>query len=158
MKEPEKIIPKSDADYLRVMTKAVFQAGFNWKIIENKWTGFEKAFDNFDPYLVATFSQEKIADLKHDTEIVRNSSKIDATIYNAQTIIKMIEKYGSFKIYLSSFGDFENTVKDLRKSFKWLGDLGSYYFLWVVSEPVPSYEDWCKSRGIKPMGLGESSH
>lgn len=41
-------------------------------------------------------------------------------------------------------------VKDLRKSFEWLGDLGAYYFLWVVNEPVPSYEDWCKSRGVPP--------
>ena len=65
-------------------------------------------------------------------------------------MIDKINQYGDFKTYLGSFDDFESTVKELRKSFKWLGDLGTYYFLWVVSEPVPSYEDWCKSRCISP--------
>ena len=150
MKEPEKIIVKDDSDYLRVMTKAVFQAGFNWKVIENKWPGFEQAFDNFDPYIVATYNADKISALKQDTQIVLNLAKIEATVHNAQTIIKKNEEFGSFRNYLSSFGDFEKTAKGLKKSFKWLGDLGVYYFLWVVNEPVPSYEDWCKSRGVPP--------
>jgi 3-methyladenine DNA glycosylase Tag len=153
MKEPEKIIPRNDSDYLRVMTKAVFQAGFSWQVIENKWPGFEKVFDNFDPYIVATYNSDKILSLKQDTGIVRNSSKIEATIFNSQTLLKKNEEFGSMKNYLNAQGDFENTVKDLRKSFKWLGDLGAYYFLWVVNEPVPSYEDWCKSRGVSPKKI-----
>lgn len=42
-------------------------------------------------------------------------------------------------------------MKDLRKQFKFLGEYGTYYFLWVVGEDVPSYEEWCASRGIKPQ-------
>lgn len=151
MKEPAKIIPKDGADYLRVMTKAVFQAGFNWSVIEKKWPGFEAAFDDFDPYLVATYDDKKISDLVTDTRIVRNRSKIEATIHNAQAIVDKTNEFGSFKNYLDSLGDFETTVKTLRKTFKWLGDFGTYYFLWVVSQPTPNYEDWCKSRGITPM-------
>ncbi len=151
MKEPEKILPKDSSDYLRVMTKAVFQAGFNWKVIENKWPGFEDVFQQFDPYKVATFDDAKISEITQDKRIVRNKSKISATVHNAQTMVEKINKYGDFGKYLSSIGDYETVVKELRKSFKWLGDFGAYYFLWVVSQPVPSYEDWCKSRGIKPM-------
>ena len=33
-------------------------------------------------------------------------------------------------------------VKDLRKQFKFMGESGSYYFLDVVREEVPNYEDW----------------
>ena len=33
-------------------------------------------------------------------------------------------------------------VKDLRKQFKFMGESGSYYFLYVVGEEVPNYEDW----------------
>lgn len=150
MHEPDKIVPKQDSDYLRVMTKVVFQAGFNWQVIENKWPGFEEAFEGFDINKVATFSDNKIAKLKKDPKIVRNASKIEATIYNAQVMNQKINEFGSIKKYLESFTDFEATVKDLRKNFKWLGDLGSYYFLWVVNEPVPSYIDWCKSRGVEP--------
>ena len=42
MKEPEKILPKNNSDYLRVMTRAVFQAGFNWKVIEKNGEGLRK--------------------------------------------------------------------------------------------------------------------
>ena len=38
-----------DDRWLSVMTKCIFQAGFNWKVIEAKWDGFEAAFDHFDP-------------------------------------------------------------------------------------------------------------
>ena len=151
MKEPEKITPKDNSDYLRIMTKAVFQAGFNWQVIENKWPGFEAAFDNFDPYIVATYDDAKISALGQDQRIVRNKSKINATVHNAKTMVDKINEFGGFKTYLESIGSFEAVVKDLRKNFKWLGDFGAYYFLWVVNEPVPSYEDWCKSRGIEPM-------
>jgi hypothetical protein len=33
-------------------------------------------------------------------------------------------------------------VADLRRHFKFLGDTGSYYFLYVVGEPVPPHEEW----------------
>jgi 3-methyladenine DNA glycosylase Tag len=153
MKEPIKIVPKDSSDYLRVMTKAVFQAGFNWAVIENKWSGFEEAFDNFDPYKVATYDAAKISALQQDARIVRNKTKINATIHNAQTMVDKMHDHGDFKTYLSSIGDFEAVVKELRKSFKWLGDFGAYYFLWVVGEPVPSYHEWCASRGVKPMDI-----
>ena len=42
-------------------------------------------------------------------------------------------------------GDFENTFKDIKKRFKFLGDAGTFHFLWVVAEGVPDYEEWCKA-------------
>ena len=29
--------------------------------------------------------------------------------------------------------------------FKFLGDAGTFHFLWVVGEDVPDYEEWCKA-------------
>jgi len=153
MKAPEKINIKDDSDYLRVLTRAIFQAGFNWKVIENKWLGFEEAFDNFNVDKVASYDAKKISNLKEDKRIVRNLSKIEATIYNAQIILDKEKEFGSFKKYLSNFKNFEYTVKDLRKNFKWLGDFSAFYFLYVINEPVPTYEDWCKSRGIEPQEI-----
>ncbi len=65
-------------------------------------------------------------------------------------MLELDRRHGSFRAYLRSHHDFEATVKDLRKRFKFLGDLGCYYFLWVVNEDVPSYNDWCASRGRTP--------
>ncbi|WP_114285930.1 hypothetical protein [Candidatus Halocynthiibacter alkanivorans] len=36
--------------WLAAMAICLFQAGFNWKIVEAKWAELEKAFDSFDPY------------------------------------------------------------------------------------------------------------
>ena len=39
----------------------------------------------------------------------------------------------------------------MRNRFKFLGDMGIYYFLWVVSEPVPDYEEWRRRHSIREM-------
>ena len=36
-----------DNGYFEEMTRAVFQSGFNWKVIESKWDHFRQAFANF---------------------------------------------------------------------------------------------------------------
>ena len=59
----------------------------------------------------------------------------------------METQHGGFQAYLRSHDGFEATVADLRKRFRFLGDTGAYYFLYVVKEEVPSYEEWCESRG-----------
>ena len=39
---------QDDARFLSMMTKVVFQAGFVWRVIENKWPDFETVFFGFD--------------------------------------------------------------------------------------------------------------
>ena len=44
MEPPEQIDASSGADYLEVISKAVFQSGMSWAIVNNKWNGFREAF------------------------------------------------------------------------------------------------------------------
>jgi DNA-3-methyladenine glycosylase I len=85
--------------------------------------------------------------LAGDPKVIRNRRKIDAIVDNARQMLDLEEEHGSFKKYLRSHGGFEETVTDLRKRFRFLGDTGAFIFLYVVGEDVPSYEDWCASRG-----------
>jgi 3-methyladenine DNA glycosylase Tag len=148
---PEQIDAKRLGDYLEVMTKAVFQSGMSWQVVNAKWPGFQEAFDGFDAERIADYTPDDIDRLAADTRIIRNVRKIEATVQNAQTMCELAaENGGDFRAYLQSHGDFEAMVKDLRKRFKFLGDFGSYYFLYVVKEPVPSYHDFRASRGQKP--------
>lgn len=78
------------------MAKALFQAGFVWRVIENKWDGFEAAFEGFEPARVATFSAAKLRDLREDTRIVRNGQKIEAVVANARYVLDEAEQHGSF--------------------------------------------------------------
>ena len=147
---PARIEPASLADYFEVLTKAVFQAGMSWRVVESKWEGFRRAFAGFDPVQIAAFTPEDVERLAADPGIIRNRRKIEATIDNAVELVELDREHGGFRNYLRSHGGFEETAADLRRRFSFLGDTGVYYVLWVVSEPVPSYEEWCKSRGRAP--------
>jgi len=83
--------PKSDDEYFERMTKALFQAGLNWKMIDDKWPNFEKALAKFSIPKVAKFGDKQIVKLMENQGIVRNERKIRSTIYNAQQSL-VIEK------------------------------------------------------------------
>lgn len=140
---PERIDPQSLGDYLEVMSKSVFQSGMSWRVIETKWAGIREAFHGFDAEKVASFGPDDIDRLAEDKRVIRNRRKLEAIVDNARSILDLERSHGSFREYLRSQGDFDSTVKDLRKKFKFLGDMGCYHFLYVVGEQVPSYEEWC---------------
>ena len=92
-----------DDRFLAQMTKCVFQAGFNWSVIENKWDGFEAAFQNFDIDACAFLSDDAIDELAKDTHIVRNRPKIITVPGNARLIQKVREEKGSFGKFLAGW-------------------------------------------------------
>ncbi len=147
MEAPKQIKPKRLGDYLEIMSKSVFQSGMSWKVIENKWEGTREAFHDFDITSVASMTEKDISDLTQDTRVVRNRRKLEAIVGNARRIIELEEEYDGFKKYLRSHGDFEALVKDLRKQFKFLGDTGSYVFLYIIGEKVPPHEEWMAAHG-----------
>lgn len=147
MEVPTQITPTGLADYFEVLTKAVFQSGMSWSVIENKWDGFRAAFHAFDPGKVAALTPEDVAALEEDTRIVRNKRKIRATVDNADALLELDRTAdGGFAGWVGAQGDFEATVKELRRHFAYLGDFGAYYFLYVVREPVPSHDEFRASR------------
>jgi Methyladenine glycosylase len=145
---PEQIDAKRLGDYLEVMSKAVFQSGMSWAVIDKKWPGTCEAFHEFEPLAVASLTEEQMAELTADTRIIRNRKKVEAVVDNARRMIDLDEQHKGFRRYLRSHGGFEGTVADLRKQFRFLGETGCYYFLYVVKEEVPDYDTWCASRGI----------
>lgn len=149
MQAPTPIEVKSLGDYLEVMSKAVFQSGMSWKVIESKWPQLREAMRNFDVDSLATLSTDDLEELAHDTRVIRNRRKLAAIVHNAQRMIDLDEAHGGFQNYLRSHSSFELTTKDLRKQFKFMGDMGCYFFLYIVGENVPSHEDWVKSRETK---------
>ncbi|MCA9932272.1 MAG: DNA-3-methyladenine glycosylase I, partial [Anaerolineales bacterium] len=75
---PPRVIPDNDAGYLEKITQAVFQSGFSWQVIRNKWPNFQTAFAHFDVNAVAAFTDEDLERLVEDKGIVRNGRKIKA--------------------------------------------------------------------------------
>jgi 3-methyladenine DNA glycosylase Tag len=140
---PEQIVPQSLNDYLEVMTKAVFQSGLSWQVVTSKWPGFQAGFQGFDVETVASMGEPEIDVLAADTAIVRNRRKIVATVHNAQRLIELDDEFGGIRNYLRSHEDFYSVLKDVRKRFKFMGDTGAYYWLYVLGEEVPDYSEFC---------------
>jgi 3-methyladenine DNA glycosylase Tag len=148
MHAPEQIVPNRLADYLDVLSKSVFQSGISWKVVDAKWPGTREALCDFDPRRLADLTPEDVDRLAQDTRLVRNRRKIEATIDNAETLLDLESQHGSFKAYLRSFSSYDALAADLVKRFKFLGEMGAYHFLYVVGEPVPSWDDWCATHHL----------
>ena len=84
--------------WLAQFTKSVFQAGFNWKVIEAKWDGFEDAFDGFDVGKCAMMDDEKLDALLKDSRIVRNGAKILTVRDNAVFLMELRDGGGAGKV------------------------------------------------------------
>lgn len=146
MTAPEQITPQPLGDYLEILSKVVFQTGISWRVVESKWPGIREAFRNFDAETVAAFGPDDIESLAADTRVIRNRRKLEAIVSNARKLIELDQTHAGFRACLRSHADLPATVKDLRKQFKFVGDMGGYYFLYVVGEKVPSHEEWMRSR------------
>lgn len=135
----------SDDRYFSEMTQAVFNAGFNWTVIRNKWPGFEAAFDGFDPHRVAFYSDEDVDRLLSDKGIVRNGQKITATIENARFMVETIKQAGSFGAFLESWpaADQAGLLAHLNKHGSRLGGATAQYFL-----RFSGYDAWITSKDV----------
>lgn len=96
-----------------------FQAGLSWITVLRKRENFRKAFDNFDYKKIALYQQAKIDELLQNTGIIRNKLKVNATVSNANSFIKVQEEYGSFSKYIWSFTNgkpIKNSIKNYKEA------------------------------------------
>ncbi|PHS70637.1 MAG: 3-methyladenine DNA glycosylase [Methylophaga sp.] len=136
IKTPAELSTISHDRYLAEMTKAIFKAGFYWKIIEHKWVGFEEAFWNFNVARCAMTSPEDLESLYQDTRIIRNGQKIDTVYRNAAMILDLSEQYGSFANLIAEWpdDDFIGLLDLLHKSGARLGKQTCQYFLRFIGK------------------------
>jgi len=133
--------PFSLAGYLETMSKAVFQTGISWKVVEAKWPGTRQAMKGFVPLAVSKFSGSGIDRLMQDTHLIRNRRKLEGIVLNARKMLELDKAFKGFRTYLRSQGTFAETTAALHRDFKFMGESGAYYFLWVVrEEEVLPYE------------------
>jgi len=81
------------------------QAGLSWSTILARREGYRRAFDGFDPHLVAAFDEDRLSALLADPGIVRNRLKVASTVTNARAFLAVQEEQGSFADYLWGWVD-----------------------------------------------------
>ena len=133
--------PKDLSGYLEALARVMFQTGISWRVVEAKWPGIREAFHGFDVQRVAKLRGADIDRLMGDTRVIRNRRKLEAIRENAREMLALDTEYKGFRRYLDSLGDFEATKKALHKRFAFVGDAGSWYFLWMVGRKVPAHEE-----------------
>jgi len=126
------------------------QAGLSWITVLKKREAYRKAFDGFDPNIVAVYDEIKVDELMQNEGIIRNRLKIKAAITNAKLFLEVQQKHGSFDKFIWSYVDNKPIVghftcieeipatteisdklsKDLKKlGFKFVGSTIIYAFM-----------------------------
>jgi DNA-3-methyladenine glycosylase I len=143
-----------DTELFERLALECFQAGLSWSTILRKRESFRAAFEGWDPRVVADYDEGDRDRLMTDAGIVRNGSKIDATVGNARALLAVAGEFGSFDAYLlglvppppvrlpptAEAGDIPATTpvsdalsKDLkRRGFRFVGSTIVYAFMQSV--------------------------
>ena len=122
-KSAPQLAAQSDDRYLSMITRCIFRAGFVWRVIDNKWPGFEEAFAHFNPLAIAHFSDEKLEELAQDARIVRNFTKIVSVRHNATFVLDKQHSHGSFAKFIADWpeDDIVGLWLELKKNGSRLG-------------------------------------
>jgi len=112
-----------DAALFERLMLEVNQAGLSWLTILKKREAFRRAYDRFDPEVVAAYGARDRRRLLADPGIVRNRLKVEAAIANAARILELRESHGSFAQWLAihhprSKGEW---VKLFKRTFRFTG-------------------------------------
>jgi len=149
------------------------QAGLSWDTILRKRDGYRRAYDRFDPRKVARYDAQDRARLLANSGIVRNRSKVAASITNARRFLEVQQEFGSFDRYVWSFvggrpnqqrrrsprevpsrtAESDALSQDLkRRGFKFVGSTICYAFMQAVGLANDHTEDCFRAREVRALG------
>lgn len=96
---------RDDGKLFELLVLESAQAGLSWITILRRREGYRRAFEGFDPQVVARYGEERVAALLEDTGIIRNRKKVESAVSNARAFLEVQEAFGSFSAYLWGFVD-----------------------------------------------------
>lgn len=137
------IAKPGDDRWLATATKCIFQSGFNWRVIENKWPGFEAAFDGFDLGRCAMMTDEDLDRLLKDERVVRNGAKLKSVGDNARYFLSLAKEHGSAGAYFAAWRpeDYVQNLTALRKGGARLGGRTGQMLLRRMGVDSPVFSD-----------------
>ncbi len=93
----------SDDDWLEEFTRKVFQSGFYWSVINNKWAGFKEVFWDFSVEKLLMMPPDMLEQKASDERIVRNFKKVQTIPENAYMIHDTANEHGSFSEFIANW-------------------------------------------------------
>lgn len=143
-----------DDRFLAEFTKKVFQSGFVWRVVRNKWPDFEEVFWGFEIEKILMMPEDMLEKKATDPRIIRNYSKVKTIKENALMIYDIAEQHGSFGEFVAQWpkNDIVGLWDYLKKHGKRLGGNTGPYALrflgvdtFLLSKDV---EDYFTQHGI----------
>ena len=130
-KTPAQLAAIPDDRWLAAMARAVFQAGFSWKVVATKWPGFEDAFWAFAPGRCSLMSDDDLDTLLKDRRIIRNGAKIRSVAENATFLCELAAEHGTAANAFANWPaeDYAGLLMLLKKRASRLGGTSAQYFL-----------------------------
>jgi 3-methyladenine DNA glycosylase len=141
---------RDDRKLFELLVLESAQAGLSWITILRRREGYRRAFEGFDPQVVARYGEARIASLLEDPGIIRNRKKVVSAVSNARAFLGIQEAFGSFSAYFWGFVDgrpvvnhwkdiselpaktglSETISRDMKsRGFSFLGPVACYAFL-----------------------------
>lgn len=133
---------QTDQMYHSKLMHLVFSSGLNPTIVNRYVETFDKYFSDLN--VVANYTIEDCIRIYQDPAMLRNLSKINACVHNAQKCIELALAYGSFGNYLYELqrefypDDIDAIAKKLSNHFKFIGPVNSIAFLEAVFDDAQS--------------------
>ncbi|MAL81549.1 MAG: DNA-3-methyladenine glycosylase I [Acidimicrobiaceae bacterium] len=93
----------SDDEWYEKVCLEGFQSGLSWITILRRRDAFREVFANFDPDVVAAFTDSDVERLVLDERIIRHRGKISSTINNAKRALELRAEFGSLDAFFMSY-------------------------------------------------------
>jgi 3-methyladenine DNA glycosylase Tag len=92
-----------DDRFLAEFSKKVFQSGFVWRVVRNKWPDFERVFFDFNIQKILLIPDEMLEQKATDPSIIRNYTKVRTIRDNAIMIDSAAREHGSFAKFVADW-------------------------------------------------------
>lgn len=128
---PSQLSNIPDDRWLSMATNCIFCSGFNWRVVQAKWDGFEEAFEGFDLARWNFSNDEDLDRLVQDTRIIRNGMKIKTVPENARYFSQRAKEFGGVGTWIGDWpvADQIGLMADFQKNGSRLGAMTGQYFL-----------------------------
>lgn len=88
---------------LAELTKKIFQSGFVWRVVRQKWPGFCEVFFDFDPEKILLLSDEMLEKKAQDPRIIRNLNKVFTIRDNALMLYQIRREHSNAARFIAEW-------------------------------------------------------
>ena len=132
-----------DDRWLSEACKAVFQAGFNWKVVASKWERIEEIFHGFDLHHCCFMPDEGLEEVMKQEGMIRHWAKTKAIRDNATFFLELSRAHGGLGNYFAGWdsANYAENLRYLRKGGARLGGRTGQVFLRRMGVDTPIFSN-----------------